>query len=50
MGEKIYNTMKSVGICNIVMGIILIISGIITGTIVITKGAKLMKDKSELIF
>ena len=50
MGEKIYKTMKSVGAFNIVIGIIIIVSGIAIGTLIIAKGAKLLKDKSELIF
>ena len=50
MGEKIYKTMKSVGAFNIVMGILLIVRGIRTGILVITNGARLLKDKSEIIF
>lgn len=50
MGEKIYKTMKSVGAFNIVMGILMIISGIVTGIIVISRGAKLLKEKSDLTF
>lgn len=50
MGEKIYKTMKSVGAFNVVMGILLIVSGVGAGILVITKGAKLLKDKSELTF
>lgn len=50
MGEKIYKTMKSVGVFNIVMGIIFIVSGVAAGTLVITNGARLLRDKSELTF
>lgn len=50
MGEKVYKTMKSVGSFNIVMGIILIVAGIASGVLVIAKGAKLIKEKSGLIF
>jgi len=50
MGENIYKTMKSVGAFNIVMGILLIVSGASAGTLIITKGARLLKDKSEIIF
>ena len=50
MGEKIYKTMKSVGAFNIVMGILLIIAGAGAGVLIITKGERLLKDKSELIF
>lgn len=50
MGEKIYKIMKSVGAFNIVMGIILVISGITTGILVITNGARLLKNKSDIMF
>lgn len=50
MGEKIYKTMKSVGAFNVVIGILMIVCGIATGVIVITSGAKLLKDKSDLTF
>ena len=50
MMEKIYNTMKSVGVWNLVMGILLIITGIISGVFMILNGAKLLKKKSELLF
>ena len=50
MGEKVYKTMKSVGSFNIVMGILIIVAGIISGLLVIAKGAKLMKEKTGLTF
>lgn len=50
MMEKIYNTMKSVGVWNLVMGILLIVAGIVSGTLLILNGAKLLKKKSELLF
>ncbi len=50
MMEKIYNTMKSVGVWNLVMGILLIVAGIVSGILLILNGAKLLKKKSELIF
>ncbi|MDF2907097.1 MAG: putative rane protein [Herbinix sp.] len=50
MMEKIYNTMKSVGVWNLVMGILLIVAGVVSGTLLIMNGAKLLKKKSELLF
>jgi hypothetical protein len=50
MMEKIYNTMKSVGVWNLVMGILLIVAGIVSGTLLILNGAKLLKKKSDLLF
>ncbi|MDD3173012.1 MAG: DUF5362 family protein [Herbinix sp.] len=48
--EKIYHTMKSVGVWNLVLGILMIITGIISGILLILNGAKLLKKKSELMF
>ena len=48
--EKVYKTMKSVGAFNVVMGILMIVSGICFGVAVIVKGAKLLKHRSDLIF
>lgn len=49
-GEKIYNTMKSVGIGNLVMGILFIVAGVTGGIVMIISGAKLLKKKSEILF
>lgn len=48
--EKIYHTMKSVGVWNLVMGILLIIAGAVSGSLLIFNGAKLLKKKSDLLF
>ncbi|NLO10207.1 MAG: hypothetical protein GX129_10135 [Clostridiales bacterium] len=50
MMEKIYNTMKSVGVWNLVLGIVLILSGLAAGVFLIVNGAKLLKKKSDLLF
>lgn len=50
MVEKIYNTMKSVGVWNLVLGIVLILSGLAAGVFLIINGAKLLKKKSDLLF
>jgi len=50
MMEKIYKTMKSVGVWNLVMGILLIVAGISAGIFMILNGAKLLKKKSDLLF
>ena len=48
MVEKVYKTMKSVGASNIVLGILLIVGAIAAGVVLITKGAKLLHDKSGM--
>lgn len=50
MMEKIYNTMKSVGVWNLVLGILMIITGAVAGALLIMNGAKLLKKKSDLLF
>ena len=47
MDEKIYRTMKGTGAMNIVLGII---AGIVSGTLLIIGGAKLLSGKSKIIF
>ena len=48
--ERVYKAMGSVGTFNIVVGILMIVSGISFGTAVIVKGAKLLIHKSDLTF
>lgn len=48
--EKIYHTMKSVGVWNLVLGILLIVSGTIAGILLILNGSVLLKKKSDLMF
>lgn len=48
--EKIYHTMKSVGVWNLVLGILMIVSGIVAGILLILNGTVLLKKKSDLIF
>ena len=48
--EKIYGTMKNVGVGNLVFGIVSIVAGITIGVISIVNGAKLLKSKSNILF
>ena len=50
MNEKIYKTMTTVGAGNIVLGVIMIVTGIAAGVITIVGGARLLKNKSGLNF
>ena len=50
MNEKIYKTMTTVGAGNIVLGVIMIVTGIAAGVITIVGGARLLKTKSGLTF
>lgn len=48
--EKMYKTMKSVGIWGLVIGILTIIGGVLAGTAMIANGGRLLKKKSEILF
>mgnify|MGYP000654283440 FL=1 len=50
MLEKIYHTMKSVGVWNLVLGILMIVTGAVAGSLLILNGARLLKKKSDLLF
>lgn len=50
MAEKVYKTMKSVGICNLVLGIGIMAAGIGVGVMVLINGARLLRRKSDLLF
>lgn len=50
MGEEAYKAMKSVGIFNLIFGILTIIAGVGTGICMIIAGGKLLKKKSNILF
>ena len=49
MNEKIYKTMSAAGISNLAVGIIVLATGIASGTLLIIQGAKLLKRKSDIL-
>ena len=48
--ERIYKTMRNIGVANIAVGVVLISVGLIAGTVSIVTGAVLLKRKSEITF
>lgn len=50
MGEKIYKTMRGAGAWNIALGVVLLVIGIASGILMIINGAKLLSDKSKILF
>ncbi|MCH5272746.1 MAG: hypothetical protein J1E35_03650 [Lachnospiraceae bacterium] len=48
--EKIYKTMASVGIWDLVLGIVVVITGALVGAAMIVNSARLLKKKSEIMF
>ena len=48
--EKVYKTMRNAGACNITIGIIVLVTGVVVGTMSIVSGGILLKRKSEITF
>lgn len=48
--EKAYLTMKHTGAAGIAVGIIMIVAGVVVGVITIINGARLLKNKNQIIF
>lgn len=49
MNEKFFKLVANTGISNLVMGIIVIVTGVTSGVILIVSGAKIMKKKDDLL-
>ena len=49
MEEKLYKKMKSVGVSNLVFGIVTIAFGIGAGVMMIVNGARLLAHKSDIL-
>lgn len=47
--EKIYKTMGSTGAASIVLGIVVLVTGISVGILTIINGARLLKRKSSVM-
>lgn len=50
MDQKIYKVMKGAGATNIALGVITLITGMVTGILLIIAGAKLTAGKSRTLF
>ena len=48
--ENAYKSMNSVGVVNIIMGIVIIVISTICGAFIIVGGGKLLKDKKGITF
>ena len=49
MNEKLYKTVSGAGAGNLALGIITLVSGIVTGILMIVNGARLLKGKSDIM-
>ncbi len=50
MNEEIYKSMRFSAICNIALGVVLIISGVAAGVMMFISGGRLLRNKSKIIF
>lgn len=48
--EKAYKTMTSTGAANLVAGIVMLVTGIAVGILTIINGARLLKNRKEVIY
>lgn len=48
--EKAYKSMKLIGATNIALGIVVLVTGVVTGVLSIIGGSRLLKNKHELTF
>ena len=48
MNEKVYKTMSGIGGGTLAIGIVVLVTGIVSGTMLIINGARLIKKKYEL--
>lgn len=50
MEEKVYKTMGGTGAWNIVIGVVVLAVGVAAGVMLIISGAKLLANKSKVLF
>lgn len=48
--EKVFKTMRGTGVLNIVLGVVVLMMGIASGVLLIIGGAKLLGDKTKIMF
>ena len=50
MEERVYKVMGGAGAANIAIGVIIMVTGIVTGTLMLVAGAKLLNSRSKILF
>lgn len=50
MEERVYKVMGGAGAANIAVGVIVMVTGIVTGTLLLVAGAKLLNSRSKILF
>ncbi|MGN8631431.1 hypothetical protein ACTNEW_07565 [Blautia sp. HCP3S3_G3] len=49
MNEKIYKTMSGTGVSSLIVGIVVLVTGVTAGVMMIINGARLLRRKSEIL-
>ena len=49
MKEKVFKTLTSSGIMNLVMGILILVTGITAGVLLLISGSKLLNSKKDVM-
>lgn len=49
MQEKIFKTVAVTGVINLVLGVMVLVSGIVWGVLLLVSGSKLLKRKKDVI-
>ena len=49
MNEKLYSAVSRAGIASLVLGIVVIVSGVTAGILMIIHGAVLLKEKGKML-
>ena len=49
MNEKIYKTMFGTGVSSLIVGIVVLVTGVTAGVMMIINGARLLRRKSEIL-
>ena len=50
MEEKVYKIMRGGGAANIAVGVVVLVTGIVSGTLMIVAGSKLLAGKARILF
>ncbi|MBQ7358993.1 MAG: hypothetical protein IJW63_02725 [Lachnospiraceae bacterium] len=48
--ERVFKTMRGTGALNIALGVVVLVVGVASGVLLIIGGAKLLGDKSKILF
>lgn len=47
--ERIYKSLKRAGVANLVLGIIVLVTGLVTGILMVVNGGRLLSNKKHIL-